>query len=82
MSALDLVDLLLRWSRMRLLQNLQECLSMARKERKVVCAGLHVDPQNEGARKLYQSLGFKIDGVLQDYYSPGRPAWKMLKDLG
>jgi ribosomal protein S18 acetylase RimI-like enzyme len=58
---------------------LQECLEAAKRERKVVCAGLHVDPRNEAARKLYQSLDFKIDGVLQDYYNTGRPAWKMLK---
>lgn len=60
---------------------LQNCIDGAKRERKVVCAGLHVDPQNDAARKLYQKLGFKMDGVLQDYYSSGRPAWKMLKSL-
>ena len=44
---------------------------LSKKERKVLCATLHVDPQNTGAYKLYAGLGFSIDGVLQDYYSPG-----------
>ena len=44
---------------------------LAKKERKVLCATLHVDPQNTGAYKLYAGLGFSIDGVLEDYYSPG-----------
>ena len=58
---------------------MQECLDRAKKDRHVLCAGLHVDPKNEAARKLYQGMGFEIDGVLEDYYSLGRPAWKMLK---
>ena len=44
---------------------------VSKKERKVLCATLHVDSQNTGAYKLYAGLGFSIDGVLQDYYSPG-----------
>jgi ribosomal protein S18 acetylase RimI-like enzyme len=42
------------------------------------CATLHVDPRNEAAIKLYTSLGFELDGVLEDYYSLGCPAHKLI----
>lgn len=42
------------------------------------CATLHVDPRNEAAIKLYKFLGFELDGVLEDYYSPGCPAHKLI----
>lgn len=42
---------------------------------------LHVDPRNASATALYSSLGFQLNGVLPDYYSPGCPAHKLAKDL-
>ena len=42
---------------------------------------LHVDPRNVSATALYTSLGFELNGVLPDYYSPGCPAHKLAKDL-
>ena len=44
-------------------------------------ATLHVDPQNKAAIALYHSLGFDLDGILEDYYSAGRPAHKLRKQL-
>lgn len=44
-------------------------------------ATLHVDPRNEAAIKLYTALNFKLDGVLEDYYSLGRPAHKLILNL-
>ncbi len=55
----------------------QEALRVARRS----CATLHVDPRNKAAMKLYHSLGFELDGILEDYYSPGWPAHKLLLKL-
>ncbi len=44
-------------------------------------ATLHVDPQNKATIALYQSLGFELDSILEDYYSAGRPAYKLRKQL-
>ena len=54
---------------------------MAKCERKVMTASLHVDPLNIAAKTLYESMDFKHDGVLEDYYAPGRAALKMRYDL-
>ena len=42
---------------------------------------LHVDPRNTSAAALYAALGFRLNGVLQDYYAQGCPAHKLFKDL-
>ena len=60
---------------------MQECLSNAIQTRGVICATLHVDPDNVAARNLYIGLDFVCDSLMQDYYAPGRDCWKMLKDL-
>lgn len=39
---------------------------------------LHVDPANAGAVALYRAAGFADDGFLENYYSPGRAAARML----
>ena len=49
--------------------------------RRALCATLHVDPANAAALALYARFGFTEDGLLTDYYAPGRPALKMILDL-
>lgn len=42
---------------------------------------LHVDPVNTAAVALYTGAGFVDDGgLLADYYSPGRPAQRMIRE--
>ena len=42
---------------------------------------LHVDPANTTAVSLYVGAGFVDDGgLLTDYYSPGRPAQRMIRE--
>ena len=48
--------------------------------RTCLCASLHVDPDNTGALRLYERRGFLRDAVVGDYYAPGRPAWRMLRE--
>ena len=44
-------------------------------------ASLHVDADNTTAVRLYESRGFSRDGPeLKDYYSPGRNAWRMIRE--
>jgi ribosomal protein S18 acetylase RimI-like enzyme len=45
-------------------------------------ASLHVDPANEAAVSLYRASGFLVDSTLEDYYSPGRAALRMIFDRG
>ena len=45
-------------------------------------ASLHVDPANEAAVSLYLASGFAVDSRLEDYYSPGRAALRMIYDKG
>ena len=48
----------------------------------VLAARLHVDTSNSRALALYETSGFVRDGsVIQDYYAPGRHAWRMLLDF-
>ncbi len=39
---------------------------------------LEVETSNAGATRLYERLGFKVNGTLADYYGPGRPALHMV----
>ena len=55
----------------------QEALRGTRK----CCATLHVDPANTPALALYTSIGFEVDGILEDYYAAGKPAHKLAKQL-
>ena len=43
-------------------------------------ASLHVDPSNAAAVSLYRASGFVVDSRLEDYYSPGRAALRMIYD--
>lgn len=47
---------------------------------KCMGASLHVDPTNKAAVALYSRRGFTVDCVVTDYYSPGRDAWRMLRE--
>lgn len=42
---------------------------------------LHVAEGNAPALALYRSAGFESEGLLQDYYSPGRHALKLRLEL-
>ncbi|GAB2285360.1 hypothetical protein Dimus_019813 [Dionaea muscipula] len=38
---------------------------------------LHVDPTRNPALDLYKKLGFRIDNLIEQYYSPDRDAYRM-----
>jgi ribosomal protein S18 acetylase RimI-like enzyme len=40
-----------------------------------------VDAINTPAIALYSNAGFKRNGIIADYYGPGKPALKLLADL-
>ncbi len=42
---------------------------------------LEVRPSNQAARRLYETLGFKISGKRKDYYADGEDALTMVKLL-
>ena len=44
-------------------------------------AVLEVDVDNESAVKLYTSHGYEVKGTMKDYYSRGRDAFYMEKDI-
>lgn len=61
---------------------MQAALSAAKQERRSVqCATLHVDSSNTPAVQLYTAFGFEQDGFLENYYSEGSHAFKMLYNL-
>jgi ribosomal protein S18 acetylase RimI-like enzyme len=49
--------------------------------RGVGTAVLEVDVDNESAVKLYVSHGYDVKGTMRDYYSRGRDAFYMEKDI-
>ncbi|GAX74899.1 hypothetical protein CEUSTIGMA_g2345.t1 [Chlamydomonas eustigma] len=60
---------------------IREGLKIATSRQRCLTASLHVNPGNTPAMSLYESLGFKLDGQLHDYYGQGKPALKMILDL-
>lgn len=42
---------------------------------------LHVDPLRIPAMSLYQKLGFRIDSLIDGYYSSDRDAYRMYLDF-
>ena len=62
---------------------MQEVLTAAKQERRSLqCATLHVDCSNTAAVELYKSFGFQQDGYLENYYSEGSHAFKMIYNFG
>lgn len=49
--------------------------------RKVQSIMLHVDPARDAAMNLYKKLGFQVDNLIEGYYSPDRPAYRMYLDF-
>jgi len=43
-----------------------------------LAVSLHVEPTNAPALQLYTAHGFEKDAVVDNYYGPGRPAWRLL----
>ncbi|KAG2483179.1 hypothetical protein HYH03_017971 [Edaphochlamys debaryana] len=60
---------------------MQDVLWRAATQRRSLSSSLHVALENAPALGLYRSLGYADDGLLYDYYSPGRHAAKMMADL-
>ena len=42
---------------------------------------LHVDPERIAAMNLYKKLGFKVDALVEGYYSENRNAYRMYIDF-
>lgn len=49
--------------------------------RKIQRVCLHVDPARIPALLLYRKLGFQIDGLIHQYYSPERDAYRMFLEF-
>ncbi|KAG6496979.1 hypothetical protein ZIOFF_044862 [Zingiber officinale] len=49
--------------------------------RKIQRVCLHVDPARSPALLLYRKLGFQMDGLIQQYYSPERDAYRMFLEF-
>eukprot|EP00879_Flechtneria_rotunda_P009293 GHRR01009729.1.p1 GENE.GHRR01009729.1~~GHRR01009729.1.p1 ORF type:complete len:185 (+),score=71.39 GHRR01009729.1:164-718(+) len=60
---------------------LRAALHLAKSERGALCATLHVDTINTPALALYGRAGFQQDGLIEDYYRPGKHAYKLIADL-
>ncbi|KAL7219229.1 hypothetical protein ACSBR2_012331 [Camellia fascicularis] len=42
---------------------------------------LHVDPSRTPAMTLYKKLGFRVDNLMEGYYSPDQNAYRMYLDF-
>ncbi|KAL6218057.1 hypothetical protein ACLB2K_011274 [Fragaria x ananassa] len=42
---------------------------------------LHVDPMRTPAMNLYKKVGFKVDNLIQSYYSSDRNAYRLYLDF-
>ncbi|KAL5581797.1 hypothetical protein UlMin_014239 [Ulmus minor] len=49
--------------------------------RNVQRISLHVDPLRSAAVNLYKKMGFKVDNLIQGYYSSDRNAYRMYLDF-
>mmetsp|Transcript_68840 Transcript_68840/g.217679 ORF Transcript_68840/g.217679 Transcript_68840/m.217679 type:complete len:104 (+) Transcript_68840:31-342(+) len=59
---------------------LSEALALAQK-RRAACVRLHVETERKGAQALYKRMGFVEDTTIQDYYSKGRHAYRMMLEF-
>ncbi|XP_027172364.1 N-alpha-acetyltransferase 11 [Coffea eugenioides] len=59
---------------------LEEAIHKCR-TRKIQRVSLHVDPERTAAMNLYKKLGFKVDTLVEGYYSPDRNAYRMYLDF-
>lgn len=66
------------WRRQGLAKKLlQAAAADAMRGRSSIALALHVDVRNAPAMGLYQSLGFREDSTMRDYYGPGQDALHM-----
>jgi ribosomal protein S18 acetylase RimI-like enzyme len=59
----------------------QAALLRSRTERRCISASLHVAVTNKEAIGLYKKIGFKEEGLIEDYYAPGRHCHKLTCEL-
>lgn len=59
---------------------LEEAIKKCR-TRSVHRISLHVDPSRTPAVTLYKKFGFRIDDLIEGYYSPDRNAYRMYLDF-
>ncbi|PON87829.1 hypothetical protein TorRG33x02_163740, partial [Trema orientale] len=59
---------------------LKEAIEKCR-TRNVQRIALHVDPLRTPAVNLYKKLGFKVDNLIEGYYSSDRNAYRMYLDF-
>lgn len=59
---------------------LEEAIKKCR-ARSVHRISLHVDPSRTPAVTLYKKFGFRIDDLIEGYYSPDRNAYRMYLDF-
>ncbi|CAH9089172.1 unnamed protein product [Cuscuta europaea] len=59
---------------------LKEAIQKCRR-RNVQRVSLHVDPSRIPAVKLYEKLGFRVDTLVEGYYSAERSAYRMYIDF-
>lgn len=51
------------------------------RRRKIQRVSLHVDPERTAAMNLYKKLGFRVDALIEGYYSQNRNAYRMYIDF-
>jgi len=69
------------WRRQGIARQLMERLEAAFAERQVRLAHLEVRTTNDGARVLYEGLGFTIAGRRLAYYTNGDDGFLMVKSI-